>query len=124
MFMDGQFIGYFLGSLLTKPPISDKRKIGCVPTCWAVSRPGWECDLAGLTGLTVSTTRGSEEKRKHSGSAAAALPLLLCFLGNKIGLALAFRETFHIIFSFFNKVDTTNRCEALKEVMSLKYVKY
>ena len=54
-----------------------------MPTCWAVSRPGWECDLAGLTGLTVSTTRGSEEKRKHSGSAAAAL--LLGFLGNKMG---------------------------------------
>ena len=66
-------------------------------------RPGWECDLAGLTGLTVSTTRGSEEKRKHSGSAAAAL--LLCFLGNKIGLALAFRETFHIIFSFFKNAN-------------------
>ena len=74
-----------------------------MPTCWAVSRPGCECDLAGLTGLTVSTTRGSEEKRKHSGSAAAAL--LLCFLGNKIGLALAFRETFHIIFSFFKNAN-------------------
>ena len=58
-----------------------------MPTCWAVSRPGCECDLAGLTGLTVSTTRGSEEKRKHSGSAAAAL--LLGFLGNKIGLELS-----------------------------------
>ena len=63
-----------------------------------MSRPGCECDLAGLTGLTVSTTRGSEEKRKHSGSAAAAL--LLCFLGNKIGLeSIRFRKTFHIILS-------------------------
>ena len=76
MLLDGQIIG----SLLNKPRIS------CVPTS-AVSRPGCECDLAGLTGLTVSTTRGSEEKRKHWGSAAAAL--LLGFLGNKIGLELS-----------------------------------
>ena len=27
-------------------------------------------------------------------------------------------------FPFYNKVDSTNRCEALKEVMSLKYFKY